>query len=858
MYFKALNYSPILNKSFVVIMFAASLLGCNLQIGEEPPENPEIVIGGDPRFACMGRIGEIVQGYVEGNVLPNQTAEFFTCLQHSLRSFTQYMKPITPNQYRPENLREFLHKFFFQDRVISDDLLWRAMDLKVAVVGGEKNVITTQEINQTIELLKTLSRVLVRLQPLIRTLNLSVSEQLKPEQRASLDFVESELLWAVDQISGLIANAEGVYDLESLTGLVNETLSFVRLDSGDSSVRGARIWLALLRPLKSLTQPDSGFLLKPTDWRGFLRTKALWYMQVVRYRLSIAPAFKENASFGGLSWTKALQGSELQQLDRFARKTMMLIEEAVWAHPEKTISVDQLKPLFDVLAGFDIMPLSISSKAAESMTRTLLRQFFGDLELMPQDRRTELLNANSLAKIKKEYEDWFLVQTYVAETSGLREGFSSRDAELEAFTVPDVRRAFREVAPQIGQLFTSDRPLFFPGQDTVWMVEDPIWQASGIRRSFESLTLKNLLRVVTQGLIKGFSHDWALNQTNTSGVSADEFQSAYEAVSDLGYELNLMDPRSRRPGHRSFTEAKLFTYLADGMGTSDAEGLRSKDLLLPSQILEFFVFLYSGGVTNLRVHAELTQICGRDQPMGPVGVYGDLKLPRSCVREHYFDAFFKLVHSLPGLQHYIQNISRDRVLELTDEILSSAVPEDLGDELLSTPRWVEKSDVVVMVMITFYTEAVMTRYNLNADAILDQNEQALAYETFEGFLTKMMAEMGLSASPNAVRFVFEYILRNRKIPTPAQWWELQFWLTSWDYVKFEFGQLFDFLPENDLSLGVFNTSILQLLKKLDPNPDLKLDRGDMIAIFSSVIKEVVKGGAITPPEPPPPEPQSAL
>ena len=809
-----------------ILVFVA---GCNLRIGESPPENPEILVGGDPRFACMGRIGETIEGFVEGRVTQKETAEFFTCLQHSLRSFTQYMKPVTPNQFRPENLREFLQQFFFSDRLISDSLLWGAMDLKVAVVGGEKTVITLQEIEQTIEILKSLSRISVRIQPLMKAFHPRTSLELSKQER-SLDQVEREMLWAVDQFAGLIANSDSRLELDTIIRFINELTQFLRQEKSRSASfpSGVTIWMDLLKPLKALVQPDEPQVLRQKDWQGFLRAKVQWYLVVLRFRAEIRPNFTL-ASPGrlGLGWTHALRKEYLNELRWFVENIFFLLNQSLQSHPDQTIEMDELRPLLESLERQRIMPFGVSAQAAEAMLRALFRQFFGDLEKLPKQRTIDSLNSRSLTQAKQEFQDWYLVQKYIDKTSLVRMPPSLRSLEIaeEEHDRPVIDIQFREVAREIVWLFVSDRPLFKPGQDTVWMVEDPIWRHSGFTHTFEGLTLKNLFRVVSNALIKGFSADWALRRSPDSGVTSDEMQTAYDAVSALGFELNLMDPRSRGPGHRSFIEAKLFTYLADGLGQNDQ--------LRMDQAIEFFIFLFSGGLTNNRVHQRLTEICGEQYALGPLGIYGDMKLPRSCVIENYFSVFFDFVDSLPGLKSYIAEQPSSRVVELAEIILKSSAPEASSPDLLSSSYWIEKSDVVVMVMITFYVEAVMTRYNLNADQVLDPQEQQLALKTFEGFLSVMMQNLCMTPSESQVQFVFDYILRERKIPTPDQWA---------DYLAFRVSRVFQALPEPGRSSGVWGSGVLDWVRRLDPAPPLQLSRGDMIEILSAVIREVVSAG----------------
>src|SRR5690606_37683917 len=129
-----------------------------------------------------------------------------------------------------------------------------------------------------------------------------------------------------------------------------------------------------------------------------------------------------------------------------------------------------------------------------------------------------------------------------------------------------------------------------------------------------------------------------------------ETQKLYEAIQSVGIDLKIMDPRSRDAGKRSFIEGNLFTYQGNGINERSALDGR-KHLLVFEESMELVAFLFSGGSLADKIYNDLAvgdrkagvmPLCNR----GGVGIHGNPRVQRSCVKKHFMDLLRVHAHNM--------------------------------------------------------------------------------------------------------------------------------------------------------------------------------------------------------------------
>ncbi len=141
-----------------VLCFAGS---CGLRVGE---------VYKDPVFSgtnlgCMNKLRGQFESYVQQNLQEGELGMLSRCLTTAFTIFKHHVWGEERGSYSPEELRNFFHEFFMQDNQISDELLRRLMVLKTALVGGNTDSLTLDEIDHIIQRIEIIGRIMADVYP---------------------------------------------------------------------------------------------------------------------------------------------------------------------------------------------------------------------------------------------------------------------------------------------------------------------------------------------------------------------------------------------------------------------------------------------------------------------------------------------------------------------------------------------------------------------------------------------------------------------------------------------------------------------------------------------------------------------
>lgn len=781
-----------LRLSLLFVSLSTSILftGCNLKVGEEPAKNSDLKVGADEKFACMGQIGITLKGYLRAELSDTNVNEFIDCLNYSFTSFEAYMEGKSENGYHPEELREFLHRHFLKEKVITDGLLSGFMNLKVTLLGGSEEILTRSELKNGVQIIEKLRPIILRLRPLMPVLNPHIGSKTWPElkQQYPLSHVKTELAWAADETAKILDGSAGSYQMQDLEKLVFEFRRFVDWETHFEETRSPESWIELIKVLKGLAIRPPETTIEPQDWRPLLENSTSWYLQYLRFTYQIKTL-------------SLLYGEGLNEINNLFDDSFKLIDRAIQQHDNKVIEIHELDRLFDVLGRLDMLPFDIEADSFKSLMRPLLSRVLGDIQLSPDERKLRGLNRYVLAQALAEFSRWSDIQGFLDRH--FTPSLVAQTWQRPSFNIYS-SGAFRSYSQDIDRITETIRPLFRDNQKNVFLIEEKKLASYNVTHSFHNLSIMNLIRAAVGLAIRGYSthlnRSWSIMD---SGLTESETQQVYDTLQPIGIDLKFMDPRSSNSGKRSFLEGNLFTYQGDGI--QDQGDIRSRDHLMNfEETMELLAFLYSGGNFAERVYSDLLN---GDAPNGiqacetsGLGVHGMPRLLRSCVRDQFMTSFIKHAVGMPELANYLSAASKERQLALTDALMDASY-----NPVNSSEDYVEKSEFSVMVMVAHYSESVMTRYNENADAVLDTDEIWKAYSTFKGFIGKTLRGRCMEPHEGRVREVYRYIISKGALPEE------------------NIGTLFDFWVGN-----VWWSE--------------SLDRGRVIEVFASIIKSVVQGG----------------
>lgn len=730
------------------------VMGCSLRIGEKPAQNIEINLG--DQVGCLSDIGTVLSQFLNGEIADEELNKFGDCAIFSIQTFENYTVGEKASEYHPGEIRHFLQQYFLKEKVISDELLNQIMNLKILILGGNKDSITRSELNEFVEIVRIWKKEFVSLNRYMKIYNWDASSKLQREFPASS--VDAAIAALKSFSVNFLKTFKGRlirYDWNNFEILLNEFRQFTNWSQLHSNnARPTEHWTLFIQTFRKVSFDESHPTIVVEDMIPMAQEVADWFGVLIKYQYF-------------LKGQKVNREPGLTHLNSWIGDLNRLLTNAVLRHPNEEIHYDDIHQLLLALEKFFTFPLKLKADDIHEyfpgiFQTVLSRRYFG--KIIPQlsmsyFRREYLLRAMAI------YNDWYEIQSYLSRNYSKDED-ASASAKSEVWFNPNVTLHPVGANNTIGDLRRIIRgipPIFRKDESMTFLVELKKAFSYQVSHDFYNLSRMNLYRMFIGLAMRGYAKSYDQDSIMNSSMTADELQGLYEDLKPLGVKLGLLDPRSRTAGLRSFNEANLFTYVSDGLGP-DAKMSFEEGMLLVG-------YLWSGSSLSKTLYTHLIQRCD----LGVDDIRSQKKIHRNCVETNLGLLIRDNLTTMPGLQQHLLSLDHEKLNAYTNNLLVSAWSSNSSDE------WVEKSELDVVSMIIHYSESVMTRFNQDADQFLERDEVNAAIPLFAEFI-RLMGKASCNGNMNdkRVKDVFRHIVETGEIPQAKNWWSdlglmTQFW-----------------------------------------------------------------------------------
>jgi small-conductance mechanosensitive channel len=197
--------------------------------------------------ACLNGAGKTLGNYFTGGASDSEVSGLFDCASSALELFETRTRGEQPNQYSPDELRNFMQTYFLQGLTISDELLQQLKYLKQALVGGSADSLTDQDLDRLRSILDTLKTQSIAFKPYLPL----TPEHLNQMQPADLEKAISVLKDTASILGKILVTNSVSYSFDNMDNLLLQSETFVQ-DSGQSSC-------PRLHPAPAPAEGDLGF-----------------------------------------------------------------------------------------------------------------------------------------------------------------------------------------------------------------------------------------------------------------------------------------------------------------------------------------------------------------------------------------------------------------------------------------------------------------------------------------------------------------------------------------------------------------------------------------------------------------------
>ncbi len=724
------------------------LCGCGLKWGEGAPVQPKLSLGVKGELQCFDNFGLRLSAIGAQPAASAETLQLFDCVGRAAKAFEELTTGEHPDRYSAGEVSAFLNRYVFNKKPLKPELLTSLFQIKVALFGGTVEGISRADLKAFQEKIVFLKGWLPSAHPHIFTLRNQGSNLTEPKA------LENHLKESLNHSQKLIAGLQLQTDMpwSWAEDLVQRLAEYNELESWWRAPSPTRRWFELISRFKSLTLGSNSESLNRSEALPLIHQAILWHAEVLRYQLFV----KSKSVFAG-------QG--LEQLEDFGTNLLHLASGVVAQRATRLVPYGEIDELIVALGDLHLLPFGLRAETVVKLLRPLTEKVFQD-PVGDSRSRGQGVTRSTLDQMTLEFNRWVDLQNQLAPLQRLQNQ-KAPQGDLVAKIFPSLEPS--EPVLDLAWIKSTIRPLFQYRENHVFLVEAADMPRYGIDHNFYNQSIMNVVRAILQLAVRGYSLKNLDVSGSELGLQEAELQEVYEDLRQLGIDLEVFDPRVKDSGKRAWKEAQLFVYSADGVSLPGGDSQLKPERMSFSQGLELLSYLYSGGILSTEVYSDLANKCAH----GPRGIHDVLTLQRSCVEQQIVKVLVAHIKSMPGLKSHLEGILSDHdLLELGGIILRSAYVEGH-----SHPQWVDKTELGVAMMVIHYTETVMTRFNTNLDAYLDEREADAGFKVFEGFIGRLARQRCLTDDSYNLS-IYRHILATGTIPERNNWTGAQFYIRN--------------------------------------------------------------------------------
>ncbi|MGE3386954.1 MAG: hypothetical protein AB7K41_09520 [Bdellovibrionales bacterium] len=866
------------SRFFLPLALIIAVAACGLKVGEKAPVDNPITIGGSG-FSCLSHITEYAESFVDARLNEAEIRRFMGCIRFSFESFAKHARGLERNTYKPEEIRDFLHEYFLQDKSITNNLLTDFMVIKKTLVGGTVERVTREDLKQAIDFLTFIEEQAIKLNPYMKIYNFSIGRlwaQQDKESEPEVEIAVRTLREVGIAIGERLARANAPYPMEHMESFMREFRQFAGWERIFTNAHATESWTAFLSAYKSVIAGSDGVHIRPKDWPPLLSSAASIYGMSLKARYT-----REKKSM--------MYGEGLQGVMLLANDVVRVMQEAVDQQPQKVIRFEQFDRLIDAMQPLGLMPrvpsADISMERAirpgsfKGALRALLNRIFGDSKTPWRQRQGEGLDRIVIQRAMAEFYRWADVQKFLDRTFAPndKEGVAGQTVEtlserlgpvgasqnlLKLFGEKSSIASPDDVLGLVRMMEQSLRPLFRPGEDQIFLTESSLLAKYQLVHGFHNLSMMNLSRAVVGLVGLGYSTYRGKVGLFDGGITDEEMQAFYMDFREIGVDMQLFDPRTDNAGYRSYQEANMFTYTGNGLQRL-SEVKDPKDAMMSyPEGMEYLLFILSGGAMGRAIYTGMMSehgLCESVSRNAPISVHGYRMVERNCFRQNLMQILLPRLGTMPTMRAELEKANPQEKVAMSENLMATIFSPEFSD-----PKFIEWHEITTIAVIMHYTESVMTRYNSDQDTYLNASEVWKAYETFKVYmhqmtvdkcmqyvgsfsnpdspaarieqqamkiyawsdmkeaLKKWIAQRGCNSIPEFVsQAVFAHIVNEGRIPSSI--WEVDLMPRQICVVDMSFKDwplLFDRLPDLRACVGI----------------DFKVDRAALLRVFAALVK----------------------
>lgn len=712
-------------------------------------------------YECIQKIPVIWSKYFSDQSVPGEVAEIATCIDHSISSYKMNVSGVSEDSYSKEDIRSFLNFFYFEGIEIDNHLVADFFRLKRILVGGNEDVVTTQELTQISEVMRSFTEEMELVRPSIGIITLKrMSEPSSSEINFALLSVRDSLM----RFLGKTKILQWEVDVREFTGLINHFKEWNHRYYGNQWVddRSDSSWFRLLNSVYGVIEGDKR-IAGEQEWGEFLNSLSKLYRPVIYKHYFVREG-------------KWKQRRQIRNVETFIFGIIDFIETSPLMVRQGGIEFKYVDELLESI--YEIYPheLGVSKKSMMKGYKALISKKISSLD-DPMRGNWNQIDKVHIKIIKRELTLWRNIQNFI---NGLKyePNFEYTTGWISQI---NVQKAFEEyqgpTLGEFGNILNRSWPTMVDDDGHLIVDQDMHLKPY----TWNSLSFINLTRAMSRFLMLGYGHLESGSHTQDNIEYLDlwnaqlllpELIEWFNDFNDLGVEIKAFDPSLPNSGGRTFREINFFTFSGNGDSIVDLNELH-----------EYLTGVFAAGANSLREMREGAVKAGCQ--LSELDIFHEHFLDEKCFKKYLQKDLGTLFSSLVRLKRlrYASQLfnETDQSWEFFyNSLMNGARVPESGINRIGT------ADMRNFIMMMQYSEIILIYFDTDRDGFLNKTELLRASKRFFSFLKEATCkdnEVILSEG-------FTHLILRGELPTG--WALTEFWfsgvgsdLKNWGIDKYE-------------------------------------------------------------------------
>ncbi len=693
-------------RTILAIVFLVGLFSCEKFLTGSSKKENFIEVKKD-NLKCLKDIPLQIKNILstEAGVQTNSKSidDSFACLDLTLNEFQMRADGSQDkNIFSEDDLFQIFQTFLSESR-ISRESTSDILKLKVGLLGGSSKNLTKSEINQLRDFLKVLKNELHLLTPYVELFSFTKSESQQPKQRIEIAFVQ--LNSSLKKLLNASQLPETTYNFDDFK------IMTTHLQLVDKNAEGLLDLTTVVKNILTGPEPLQSKYEFETVIDSIVEILRLYSIQVEGH---VSFEIKDSYSLSGA-------------ID-YLESGFKIVENSLNFKKKHLIAANEIDNLISKLSQMGFIPHNIKSQTIIQFYKMILVRVFekgssGIISNFVGLNKIHLQNLKREIAIFKLYQGFINTLKFEVPKEKMKEpraALASIQKSLASYNFKtELTKSFRLDSSEEKQVllsanelrteFVSERPVIYRFNKMVVAPNQDIWS-----QSWQDLTRALIVKVNARGLLIGWGSAAESRLIENATLTESNLVKWYDEFKGLAIELKIFDPRSVNAGARSFKEANLFAYSADG-----------NDRMNYFETVQYLNILSSGGsqtlaeikAGSLKAGCNIFEIDVFDQPWNDeTCVLKDLKLNY----KYYFNNMSYLVG-------FLDRISDQQFSEFYDQAMSIARASPF------TKGKVETADLRNFTILLYYMESMYARFDVNANWTFSPSEIRNAYPTYKNF-----------------------------------------------------------------------------------------------------------------------------